>query len=139
MYSPNKTKQEYDWDKTYFMCGDKYFGIKGTNLGEATTKDKWLSELLGKEVYIVTSKHKPVSQIVHDVYEVLNGESVSAEKAMNLLFMAESDDSFSYINLVTEVKIKNGKISHIQTDKMLKIENNNLVLDISGLIEEGST
>ena len=138
LYSPNKTKQEYDWDKTYFMCEDKYFGIKGTNLGEVTTKDKWLSKILGKEVYIVTSKHKPVSQIVHDVYDVLNGESVSAEKAMNLLFMAEADDSFRYINLVTEVKIKNGKISHIQTDKMLKIEHNNLVLDISRLSEEGS-
>ncbi len=131
LYSPNKGKEEYDWDKTYFICGDYYLGIKGTNFGKTTIKDKWMSELLKKEVYIVTMKHQPVSQIVPEVYAALNGISVSAEKAMRLLFMLESDNSFRYINLITDVTTEKGLVNRVQTNKILRTENHKLMLDIS--------
>lgn len=50
LYSPNKGKEEYDWDKTYFICGDYYLGIKGTNFGKTTIKDKWMSELRKRQI-----------------------------------------------------------------------------------------
>ena len=55
---------------------------------------------------------------------------------MNLRLDVHFDEGFELRNLVTEVSIQEDVIKEIRVDKMLKVDEGELVLDISGWLEE---
>lgn len=42
LYSPKSSKQKYDLDRTYFICNERYFGLKGSHIGQTDIKNVWM-------------------------------------------------------------------------------------------------
>lgn len=138
LYSSKSCKQKYDLDRTYFMCQNRYFGLKGSYIGQTDIKDVWMSALFQKDVYIAIPCYESATKIVGDIYQVMSGITLSAEQSMNLSLDVHLDDGFELRNLVTEVMTQGDVITDVKVDKMLKIEGDELVLDLSHWFDSNS-
>lgn len=123
----------YDLNNTYFIFGKKYFRIEGSYISHRLIKDSCLSGLLQTEVFYTIPTYKSSNMIVKDIYQVLKGERVTLKNPMNLILDIYFDESFDKRNLIYKVSLDGDNISYIETDKMIRIENDNLILDISDL------
>ena len=68
----------------------------------------------------------------------MNGVTLNAEQSMNLRLDVHLDEGFELRNLVTDVRTQGDVITEVKVDKMLKIEGEELVLDLSCWFEGNS-
>lgn len=84
-----------------------------------------MSALFQKDVYIAISCYESATKIVEDIFQVMTGITLSAERSMNLRLDVHLDEGFELRNLVTEVTTQgdvNGRISVFKktTSSMIK-------------------
>lgn len=97
-----------------------------------------MSALFQKDVYIAIPCYESATKIVGDIYQVMSGITLSAEQSMNLSLDVHLDEGFELRNLVTEVMTQGDVITDVKMDKMLKIEGDELVLDLSHWFDSNS-
>lgn len=131
LYSASVSKQKYNLDRTYFILDGRYWAFIGNYIGKSDVKDDLLSAIFQKNVYIAVSCHESANQIVECIYRSLKGVELTTEKAMKLYLDVEFEEGFEWRNLVTKVSMNEEKIIGIEVDPILKIEENELVFDMS--------
>ena len=131
---------KYNFDKTYFIYGNKYFCFQGSDAGNKIRgnkirKDMWLSYLFHTNVVYCELVRASSNRIIEKIYYGLKGEKIDLDGPIQCnIDLTSGGMDFDICNLVYRKKECNDGTVKLKCSPMLRIENDDLILDLDKLV-----